>query len=64
MSPGSAWTVDPDRRRRFRIEGHTDDTPIRTPRFRSNWELSTARDTQVIAYLPERSRDEPSSGVA
>jgi chemotaxis protein MotB len=34
-----------------RVEGHTDDTPIRTSRFRSNWELSTARATQVIAYL-------------
>jgi chemotaxis protein MotB len=35
----------------IRVEGHTDDTPIRTSRFRSNWELSTARATQVIAYL-------------
>ena len=25
--------------------------PIRTARFRSNWELSTARATQVIAFL-------------
>jgi chemotaxis protein MotB len=26
-----------------RLEGHTDSIPIRTPRFRSNWELSAAR---------------------
>jgi chemotaxis protein MotB len=31
----------------IRIEGHTDDVPIRT----SNWELSTARAASVVAYL-------------
>jgi chemotaxis protein MotB len=31
-----------------RIEGHTDNVPIHTPRFDSNWELSTARATEII----------------
>lgn len=35
----------------IRVEGHTDDVPIRTDRFASNWELSTARATNVIAHL-------------
>lgn len=34
-----------------RVEGHTDDTPIRTARFTSNWELSTARATRVVAFF-------------
>jgi chemotaxis protein MotB len=34
-----------------RVEGHTDDAPIRTSRFQSNWELSTARATEVVALL-------------
>ncbi len=38
----------------LRVEGHTDDRPIHTPRFRSNWELSTARATRVIEVLLER----------
>jgi chemotaxis protein MotB len=37
----------------MRIEGHTDNVPIRTARFRSNWELSTARASTVIAFLIE-----------
>ncbi|MEO7110443.1 MAG: flagellar motor protein MotB [Polyangiaceae bacterium] len=33
----------------IRVEGHTDDKPIRTFRFRSNWDLSTSRATAVVA---------------
>lgn len=33
------------------VEGHTDDIPIRTAKFPSNWELSTARATTVVQYL-------------
>ena len=38
----------------LRIEGHTDTVPIHTARFASNWELSTARATEVIKILVER----------
>ncbi len=37
-----------------RVEGHTDDTPIATPLYPSNWELSAARATVVARYLVER----------
>jgi chemotaxis protein MotB len=37
-----------------RVEGHTDDTPIHTLRFSSNWELSTARATHVVQFLIQR----------
>ena len=36
-----------------RVEGHTDDVPIATTRYRSNWELSTARATNVVTHLVE-----------
>ncbi len=35
----------------LRIEGHTDDLPIHTEKFPSNWELSTTRATNVLRYL-------------
>jgi len=38
----------------LRIEGHTDNVPIHTREFRSNWELSTARAATVIRFLIER----------
>jgi chemotaxis protein MotB len=34
-----------------RVEGHTDNVPIHTQRYASNWELSTARATSVVAYF-------------
>ncbi len=36
---------------RIRIEGHTDNIPIHTSQFPSNWELSTARATELVRLL-------------
>ena len=36
------------------IEGHTDSTPIQNDKFPSNWELSTARATNIIKYLTQQ----------
>ena len=43
--------IPPDINWILRVDGHTDADPINTPRFRSNWELSTARALSVVNYL-------------
>ena len=39
--------------RHARVEGHTDNVPIRTAQFPSNWELSAARAVMVVRVLSE-----------
>jgi chemotaxis protein MotB len=43
LNSNSDFTVD--------IEGHTDDVPIKTQRFKDNWDLSTARATSIVRIL-------------
>jgi chemotaxis protein MotB len=43
----------------IRVEGHTDDLPIHTAAYRSNWELSTARATEVVSVLIARYNFDP-----
>lgn len=42
---------------RIEVNGHTDDRPISTPEFPSNWELSSARASRVARYLIEQGVD-------
>jgi chemotaxis protein MotB len=37
----------------IRVDGHTDSTPIDSPRYPTNWELSVARSVAVARYLIE-----------
>jgi chemotaxis protein MotB len=41
----------------IRIEGHTDNVPIRSSQFPSNWELSAARAINVAKYLQQQGLD-------
>ena len=43
-----------------RVEGHSDDQPIHTAIFQSNWELSTARAMSVLSLLLEQTDFPPS----
>ena len=44
-------TIPPDIDWVLRVDGHTDRLPIKTERFPSNWELSSARAISVVKFL-------------
>jgi chemotaxis protein MotB len=48
----------------LRVEGHTDNVPIHTAQFASNWELSTARSTSIARLLLERGPINPANLAA
>jgi chemotaxis protein MotB len=48
----------------IRVEGHTDSVPIKTARFPSNWELSSARAIAVVRILQEHGVDPTLLGAA
>lgn len=45
--------------REVRVEGHTDNVPLVTARYPSNWELSSSRATAVLRYIVEEAAVEP-----
>lgn len=40
-------------KRNFQVEGHTDNVPISTAQFQSNWELASARSINVVKEMVE-----------
>lgn len=48
-----------EREYRLRIEGYTDNVPIHTSHFQSNWELSTSRSSEIVRLLIVRNNFPP-----
>lgn len=44
----------------IRIEGHTDDYPVSSPKFPTSWDLSTARAVSILKYFVEKGGISPS----
>jgi chemotaxis protein MotB len=60
---GDALNAYPDKV--IRVVGHTDNVPLsKNAKFPSNWELSTARATNVVRYLQDKCKVTPERLVA
>jgi chemotaxis protein MotB len=44
--------------RKFQVTGHTDNVPIKSGKFKSNWELSTARAVEVLKFMASNGMSE------
>jgi chemotaxis protein MotB len=43
--------------RKFQVTGHTDNVPIKSGKFKSNWELSTQRAVEVVKFMASNGMD-------
>ena len=50
--------------RDFLVAGHTDNVPIKTRKFPSNWDLSGARSVEVVKFLQNEGVDPKHLGAA
>jgi chemotaxis protein MotB len=59
-----AQLLNVDKTHPITVEGYTDNVPIHSVQFPSNWELSTTRATTVVQYLISRGVDDNRLGAA
>jgi len=50
--------------RNFQVAGHTDNVPIKNKKFKSNWELSTARAVAVVKHMIANGMDSTNLSAA
>ena len=50
--------------REWLVAGHTDNVPIKTAKFKNNWELSTARAVEVVQFLITQGMPQANVGAA
>lgn len=50
--------------REWLVAGHTDNVPIKTAKFKNNWELSTARAVEVVQYMITQGMPQGNVGAA